>query len=201
MPARSDATANREALLSAARRELNTDPSASLETIAASAGLSRRSVYGHFASRDDLVRELIATGAVRVSDAIDRDKRDDPVLDLVVIATNLWHGVASIRVMALFAVRGPFQRLTVDALQPLRDRVLDDIVRGQRIGSIRDDIDAHTLARLVEEGALAVLDEATTASLSVENGYSIVARIVLSLLGLGWREANAYIESHEELTS
>ena len=55
---RSDAAKNRAALLDAARSELNRDPDASLDTIAAAAGLSRRAVYGHFPSRDALIAEL-----------------------------------------------------------------------------------------------------------------------------------------------
>ena len=55
---RSDAAKNRTALLDAARVELNRDPDASLDTIAAAARLSRRSVYGHFPSRDALIAEL-----------------------------------------------------------------------------------------------------------------------------------------------
>ena len=196
---RSDATANREALLEAARAELNLDANASLDTIAASAGLSRRSVYGHFASRDELLRELLATGSARVNAAVDTDQVDDPLVDLALVAAHLWREVESIRVMALFAVRGPFKGLTVDNLAPLRLRVYTDIERGQQQGVIRNDIDARTLAHLVEEGALVVLAEATTEPLTREQGHALVMRVVLGLVGLGWREANVLIESHREL--
>jgi AcrR family transcriptional regulator len=199
--ARSDATANRESLLAAARVELNQDSSASLETIAASAGLSRRSVYGHFASRDDLLRELLTLGSARVNAAVDTDRNDDPLIDLALVAAHLWREVENIRVMALFAIRGPFRGLTADNLAPLRARVLDDIVRGQELRVIRNDIDARTLAHLVEEGALMVLAEATTEPLSTDEGRALVMRVVLGLAGLGWREANDLIESHPELTT
>ncbi|CAN5146634.1 hypothetical protein BH11ACT2_BH11ACT2_07100 [soil metagenome] len=185
---RRDATENRESLLAAARIELNVDPNASLETIAASAGLSRRSVYGHFANRDDLLRELLATGAARVSAAVESSRDDDPVTDLALVAATLWREVESIRVMALLAVRGPFKGLTAEALAPLRERVLADVARGQTAGSIRRDIDAPTLARLIEEGALMVLETATTSALTSEQGHTLVMRVVLSLAGLSWRE-------------
>lgn len=55
---RRDAASNREALLDAARAILNRDPEASLDTIAAAAGLTRRAVYGHFPSRNTLLAEL-----------------------------------------------------------------------------------------------------------------------------------------------
>ena len=64
---RRDATANREAILSAAAVALNEDIDASLETIAARAGLSRRAVYGHFATRDELLVEVFTRGARRLA--------------------------------------------------------------------------------------------------------------------------------------
>jgi AcrR family transcriptional regulator len=200
MATRSDATANREALLAAARVELNIDSNASLETIAAAAGLSRRSVYGHFASRDDLLRELLTTGSQRVSAALAVETADEPLLDLALIAAHLWREVENIRVMALFAVRGPFKGLTADNLRPLRVRVLDDVRRGQEQGGIRNDIDAETLAHLIEQGALMVLDEATSTPLTAREGHTLVIRVVLGLAGLGWRDANAFIDTHSELT-
>ena len=110
-------------------------------------------------------------------------------------------GVVGALVMALFAVRGPFKGLTVDNLAPLRARVLDDIVRAQEQGGIRNDIDSRTLAHLVEEGALMVLDEATTEPLTSQQGHLLVMQVVLGLVGLGWREANELIESHSELNA
>lgn len=196
---RKDATENRAALLASARIVLNEDPAASLETIAAAAGLSRRAVYGHFASRDDLLRELLTAGAARVSAAIETSSHENPVADLALVAANLWREVESMRVMALFAVRGPFKGLTASALAPLRERVLADVTRGQAAGDIRTDMDAATLAHLVEEGALMVLDEATTARLSSADGRALVMNVVLSLIGLGWRDAHALVDSHPSL--
>ncbi|CAN5554191.1 hypothetical protein BH09ACT4_BH09ACT4_25830 [soil metagenome] len=198
---RRDATQNRASLLAAARVVLNDDPAASLEAIATAAHLSRRAVYGHFASRDDLVRELLMTGTERVSAAIAHTRHTDPVSDLALIAAGLWREVESVRVMALFAVRGPFKGLTASALEPLRKRVLGDVRRGQQAGGIRNDIDAATLARLIEEGALIVLDEATTASLTSAQGRALVMRVVLSLAGLGWRDTAELIDSISEDTA
>ncbi|MES2169657.1 MAG: helix-turn-helix domain-containing protein, partial [Actinomycetota bacterium] len=104
---RRDATENRGALLDAARALLNRDPSASLEAIAAEAGLSRRSVYGHFANRDDLLSELVTLGSQRVAGTLDGVSHPDPVVRLALIGARLWREVESVRVMAVIAVRGP----------------------------------------------------------------------------------------------
>ena len=55
-------------------------------------------------------------------------------------------------------------------------------------------------AFLIEEGALMGLDQATSESLSAEQGATLVMRVVLSIIGFGWHEANQLIDSHPELT-
>src|SRR3954463_9054365 len=52
---REDARRNRERILKAAGRVLTQSPSASLEDIAATAGVSRSTIYRHFESRDTLI--------------------------------------------------------------------------------------------------------------------------------------------------
>ena len=167
MPRR-DALENRAALLAAARVALNRDPDATLDAIATEAGLSRRSVYGHFATRDELLRELVAAGAARVAGALTGVGHPDPLVRLALVAARMWAEVADIRVMALFAVRGPYQELIARELAPVRGLLRAAVVEGVSAGRIRDDIPAPTLARLVESSAIAVLDEATRTSLSAE---------------------------------
>jgi AcrR family transcriptional regulator len=190
---RKDAAENREAILRAAALLLNRDPDASLEAIAAAAGLSRRALYGHFATRDDLLRELVVLGAARISAALPALTDGDSRLQLAAIGARLWDEVESVRVMARVAVRGPLAPLVADALGPLRRALLEVIERGVRAGELRQDIDAPILARLVEGAALTVLDEATRRPLSRERGRQLVVLGALGASGLGWREADAVL--------
>lgn len=196
---RRDAAENRAALLAAARIELNLDEDASLEVIAARAGLSRRCVYGHFATRDELLRELVTRGATRISDAMADVGHPNPTIRLALIASRLWLEVDDIRVMAVFAVRGALKAHTAAALQPLRDRVLAAIVDGVRLGELRCDIPPALLARLVENAALSALSESARAELGSREGHRLAMLLVLSTVGLGATEAARVIDSTPEL--
>lgn len=197
MPAtpRRDAIENRAALLAAARVMLNRDPDSSLEAIAAEAGLSRRAVYGHFPTRDDLLREVASLGAARISAALATTADDDPVVELALIAARLWSEVESIQVMAVFAVRGSLRGSIAEALAPLRAMVLFAVDRGQAQGVIRTDIEARRLARLVEDSLLSVFDEATRSALPAAEGHRLVMLSVLGTLGLDWKTAGALIDA------
>ena len=196
---RSDAVANRQALLAAARIELNIDGDASLEAIAARAGLSRRSVYGHFATRDDLLRELITLGATRVAGSVAGVDHEDPVVRLALLASRLWREVEDIRVMAVFAVRGPLKGHTAQALAPLRARVAAAIAEGAESGIVRRDIPAPQLARLVEDAALSALGEASTQASPGPEAHRLVMLLVLGTVGLSASEAATLIDTHPEL--
>ena len=196
---RRDAAENREALISAAKTVLNHDPSASLETIAAAAGLSRRSVYGHFANRDDLLLELVTSGAKRVADALEGVTHPDPVVRLALIASRLWREVEAVRVMAVVAVRGPLAAHTTSALAPVRRGVREAIADGQAAGSLRQDLPVALLARLVEDTALSVLEESTGHPLGSREGNDLVMLMTLGAVGFGWREARGIIDANTEL--
>ncbi|MEP6482017.1 MAG: TetR/AcrR family transcriptional regulator [Rhodoglobus sp.] len=198
MPRR-DATQNHAALIIAARIELNLDPDASLEAIAARAGLSRRAVYGHFATRDELVKQVITLGAERITAALDGLHHADPVARLALIASRLWHEVSEVRVMAVFATRGALQHHTASALGPIRRLVQDTIAEGLATGAIVSEIPADLLARLVEDAALSALAQATSHRLPASTANRIVMLHALGTVGLSSTAAARLIDDNPEL--
>jgi len=68
---RSDARRSIDAILKAARVVLDGRPDASMEEIAATAGVTRQTVYAHFPSRDALIEALIRTAGAETLAAID----------------------------------------------------------------------------------------------------------------------------------
>jgi AcrR family transcriptional regulator len=196
---RRDAAANRVSLLAAAGIVFNLDPGASLEAVAAEAGLSRRSVYGHFANREELQLELVTAGARRVASALESVTHPDPLVRLALIASTLWREVESVRVMAVVAVRGPLALHTAAALGSIRANVRTAIIEGQTDGSMRGDLPVERLARLVEHTALVVLEDSTAHPLDTREGGRLVMLMTLAIVGLGWRDASDFIDGHPEL--
>ena len=195
---RRDATENRAALLAAARVVLNRDPDAGLDAIAAEAGLTRRAVYGHFANRDALLLELVVQGTTRVVDALVAVDHLQPLVRIALIASRMWHEVEAVRVMTLFAVRGPFQAQVAERLRPLRRHLSDTVREGARHG-VRTDIPADTLARLIEGAAIAVLDEAGRSRMAAAAARRLAMLAVLGMAGLDAAAANRLIDETPEL--
>ena len=199
---RRDAAENRAALLAAARVVLNRDPDAGLDAIAAEAGLTRRSVYGHFANRDALLRELISSGAARVAAALAGVDHPQPLVRIALIGSRLWLEVENVRVMSAFAVSGPFQKLVGEQLLPIRRHLLDAVVEGAGATGgfvIRRDMGPETVARLIEGAAIAVLNEATRTGMSAAVGRRTVMLAALSMAGLDAAGADRLIDETPEL--
>ncbi|GGI46356.1 AcrR family transcriptional regulator [Agromyces flavus] len=196
---RRDAAENRESLLTAAVTALAASPDASLETIAADAGLSRRALYGHFANRDELIVALIQRGAHRlVATASATDHADAPAA-IALLGARLWDAIEHVRLLAQVALRQPYVERAAQALAPVRDRLAEFVARGVADGTVRGDIRPPVLARLIEESALSVLAEAARHDLPDAEGRRLVMLAVLGTAGLSWREADRLIATTPEL--
>lgn len=193
---RRDATANRAALLRAAQSVLALDPHASLDAIAQAAGLSRRALYGHFADRESLLREVIALGAGRFNAIAEATGDPDPRVGLARMAARLWREASAVRATANIALDDAHVRETVVALAPLRRRVRELTDAGVASGAFRRDVPPELLAFLVEETARATLRELR---LTTADADAAVVRVVLSVVGLSWTEQVELIATHPEI--
>ncbi|MEV8218146.1 helix-turn-helix domain-containing protein [Microbacterium sp. NPDC077391] len=194
---RSDARANRAGILDAARSALALDPRASVDVIARSAGLSRRTLYGHFDDRDALIRELISTGAQRFNAIAESITDADARLALARLAARLWQEAAHVQFAAALALDEDHVEHTAIALAPLRRAVAQLVRHGQDDGSFRADLTAPTLSRLIEEVARTVLARTDASSSSAAD---LAVRTVLSIAGLSWRETDRLLAAHPDIT-
>lgn len=194
---RSDARANRAGILDAARSALALDPRASVDVIARSAGLSRRTLYGHFDDRDALIRELISTGAQRFNAIAESITDADARLALARLAARLWQEAAHVQFAAALALDEDHVEHTAIALAPLRRAVAQLVRHGQDDGSFRADLTAPTLSRLIEEVARTVVARTDASSSSAAD---LAVRTVLSIAGLSWRETDRLLAAHPDIT-
>lgn len=195
---RRDAVENRAGILSAARSTLAVDPHASIDVIARSAGLSRRTLYGHFDDRDALIRELISSGAQRFNAIAASVEDTDARLALARLAALLWQEAAHVQVAAALALDETHVEHTAAALAPLRRTVAALVRRGQDDGSFRTDLSAPTLARLIEEMARTVVSRTDASSSAAAD---LAVRTVLSIAGLSWRESDELLAAHPDITT
>jgi len=193
---RADAAANREALLAAAQRLLAADPHASLDAIAQAAGLSRRALYGHFADRESLLGEVIALGAVRFNAIAESTDDTDPRVALARMAARLWREASAVRASANIALDDAHVAQTVHALAPLRRRVREVVADGAATGAFRADMSPGLLTFLVERTGRATLRELRPAA---GDGAETVVRVVLSIVGIPWREQATLLRGHPEI--
>ena len=193
---RKDAAANRAGILQAAATTLALDPSASIDQIARAAGLSRRALYGHFDDRPALLTELIAPGAQRFNAIASSLDEPHPPLALARLTAALWTEAAHVQVAAALALDESHLEQTATALAPLRRALVDVVRAGQDDGTLRVDMAAPTLARLIEETARAAVSRIDASS---PIATSLAVRAVLSIAGLSWRESEALLNAHPDV--
>ena len=90
---------------------------------------------------------------------------------------------------------------TAAALAPVRRMLLEIVRQGQSAQTLRTDMDAETLARIIEEGARTFVTRAPAFTASVADARSIAVRAMLSIGGLSWRESEELLQAHPDLLS
>jgi|SRR5690606_31362561 len=186
---RRDAVANRQALLDAAAELLRQDPQASLDAIATAAGLTRRSVYGHFSSRDALLAELLERGAARISSALEGIRHDNPATQIAVLASAIWRAIADIKLLVQMIVHSPLEALVGEAISPVREALFEAVERGCADGTFRQDQDPAITSLLIERTALGMLDVAVEHGLDDAAAQRMLATSALGIAGLDWHQA------------
>ncbi|MDQ6806745.1 MAG: TetR/AcrR family transcriptional regulator [Actinomycetota bacterium] len=149
-PSRADAQRNEQRILDATAETIAVEPAASLEKIARRAGVSRTTLYAHFASRDALMDALTARSVEEVTTALTgaRPAEDTAVeaMDRVLIAA--WDTVGRYRGLVIVN-----QRLDPADLgartAPATALVHALIIRGQHSGEFDRELRAEWLLTVV----------------------------------------------------
>ena len=175
--ARSDAQRNREAILRAAAEVLAEDPAASMDDVAARAGVGRATMYRHVTGRADLLHQLASWALASATRAVDEARIDDGPADAALRRVLDGLAVESVGFRALVVLGVPRDPES----EPGRDAVLAPVValiaRGRDSGTFRGDLDP----------AWATTALVTLLQAAVAQGRSDPARLVWHTLVEGWR--------------
>ena len=181
-----DETRNR--ILNVARELLGQNPDASMGDVAAAAGVVRRTGYGHFPARSDLVRTL-AEQAVQEIAAVLEDVNLEGVP-----ADEVWAGFVerlwplAHRYRVLLALRRGEHGDAIHSLLGSVDTILADLVRrGQENGAFGRHLPAHILGQMAYAAVFTIADDRRGDSV-----LDVRAATVTSLLVLGVPETRAH---------
>jgi AcrR family transcriptional regulator len=180
---RSDARRSIGAIVSAACTVLGDRPDASMEDIAAAAGVTRQTVYAHFPSRDALIAALIETAGAETLAAIDSARLDtappaDALREFLDICWELMRRYPFL--LALTRVPQP----DGDAVHHAATAKLEQIIRrGQRTGDFDHALSATWLATAVLGLVHTAADQVTAGRMSTGETAAMLLDSTLRLCG------------------
>ncbi|MFE0678503.1 TetR/AcrR family transcriptional regulator [Streptomyces sp. NPDC058867] len=151
---------NRLLILDTARAVLTENPDAGMDDIAVAAGMVRRTLYGHFATRQTLLASLAEAGATEFMEhvgAIDV-RAADPSVEMARLVLRTW-GTAKRYGAIIDLARRSCPDELLSAMGPFNSTVAALIRHGQERGVFRSPLDAPLLAHLLEACALTFLGE------------------------------------------
>lgn len=178
---RSDARSNRARILQVAQTVLADDPDASISDVAVAAGVVRRTVYSHFASREALIEGIAVEAAEQISAALARLPADDESATTVFVRQTLALARVGDQYRLLLAVaRTDLGHNGIrDLLSPMRASAAAVIRRGQREGVFSSYLPADVLIAAIEAIALSMLDATNAGLLGDPAGASAISALVL----------------------
>ncbi|WP_378100721.1 TetR/AcrR family transcriptional regulator [Cellulomonas sp. T2.31MG-18] len=179
----------RDRILAAAVEVLGTTPDAGMGEVASAAGVVRRTVYGYFPSRSDLVLALARRAVSEIEAVLAEEAPTDKAADVAWadFVARLWPLVHRYRVMVVLR-RGEFGE-DIHALLGQVEHALADLVRrGQDAGVIGRHLPAGVLSQTAWSAVFTIADDASSPT---EVDAASVAVATLLLLGVPESRAKA----------
>ena len=195
-PQRSHARSNHARILAAAREALGRDPDASLDEIARSAGVVRRTLYGHFPNRQALVAALAEEARVSLEEAFtaSQDPVADPPIALARMVLASWAVGDRYRMLISLGRRDLGEEGIRAALAPGRAQATAILERGQKDGSFADHLPASVLALATESLAVAILESQASTDWHDPTGEAGAVAVLIAV-GVAPEQARRYVRS------
>ncbi|MER6462180.1 TetR/AcrR family transcriptional regulator [Streptomyces sp. NPDC001228] len=197
-PSRADL--NRRRILDVALAELLRDPDASMDQIARAAGVVRRTVYGHFPSREALIGTLV-DDAVRTLTAADEGARRqtaDPAEAVARSVLAIWETADRYRLLIGLAQRTVTMQGIRDRLTPLREQKVELLRRGLDEGIFASPLPAPALAYVHEQLLFAVMEAVNDGLLDAREAGRAAAVSALTTAGVPASQATELVAELSE---
>lgn len=171
----------RRRILDVARELLGQDPDAGMGDVAAAAGVVRRTVYGHFPTRNELVRTLAEQAADEIAAVLAGvDREDTPADDVWArFVCRLWPLAHRYRVL-LALRRGEYGDQIHAVLGSVDEMLASLIRRGQDVGAFGGHLPADVLGQIGYAVVFAIADDRRG-----DPALDVRAATITSLLVLG----------------
>ncbi|MCZ2523398.1 TetR family transcriptional regulator [Streptomyces sp. SCUT-3] len=196
-PAGSRALQNRQRILAVAQAELIRDPAATMDDIARAAGVVRRTLYGHFPSRDALIDGLSGLAGAEAHAALERSRRPHEAPDLALARALLAAFAVGDQWRLLMTVdecAGPqSDRGLVTALDPSLTFITDLLEQGRRQDLFSDHLPPAVLTRLLMSSVITLLQALNDGLLPTDGAAAATARACLVVVGVSPERAAALV--------
>ncbi|MFF5315726.1 TetR/AcrR family transcriptional regulator [Streptomyces massasporeus] len=182
----SRADANRRRLLDVALAELLRDPDASMDQIARAAGVVRRTVYGHFPSREALISTLVdeAVETLSAAHAAGREDVRDPAEAVARSVLAVWAIADRYRLLVALAQRTVTMQGIRERLAPIRQESIGLLQRGLDEDVFSSPLPAPALAYVHEQMLFAVMEAVNDGLLAAREAGRCAAVTVLTAAGV-----------------
>ncbi|WP_225725812.1 MULTISPECIES: TetR/AcrR family transcriptional regulator [unclassified Nocardia] len=192
------AEANRTRILTVAAAELARDPAASMEEIAAAAGVVRRTIYGHFPNREALIDGVLDHAADEINNAFDQTYRaEPPAVTSARFTIALLNAGDKYRLLLRLTETNLRPRI-LDRLAPMRAYGVRLLKAGQQEGAFSDHLPPETLARVLEAILLSLVDARNDESWIDPHPAKAGARACLIAAGVAPSDAAAIIDAIDD---
>ncbi|MEU7098402.1 TetR/AcrR family transcriptional regulator [Streptomyces longwoodensis] len=191
----SRADLNRRRILDVALAELLRDPDASMDQIARAAGVVRRTVYGHFPSREALISTLVddAVEVLAAAHAAGREGVADPAEAVARSVLSVWEIADRYRLLVALAQRTVTMQGIRERLSPVRANSVRLLQQGLDEGVFASALPAPALAYVHEQILFALMEAVNDGLLSTHEAGRSAAVTVLTAAGVPAAAASALV--------
>ncbi|MEV0439293.1 TetR/AcrR family transcriptional regulator [Streptomyces spectabilis] len=189
------ADANRRRILDVAHTELTRDPDASMDQIARGAGVVRRTVYGHFPSRDALVTALLdeAVEAVMAAHSAAYAEAEEPTRAIAAAMLGVWRVTDRYRLLLSLAQRAVTMDGIRERLAPMNEAGVAMFQRALDEGRFTTQVPPRALVYVLESIVFGLMEAVNDGILDTEEAGRAAATTFLTAAGLPLPEATALV--------